>query len=134
MVGPVAPSVAEVKILLAGQLAHLGSAAKIHNLLKRGRHAFSFRTLGAGRVVINWYYLPKGASLKRPRHKPKPELIATATARFTSSRQIKLTIKLTPLGRRMLTGAKHLKLTAQATYTPAGYPKVLVTKRFTLKR
>jgi hypothetical protein len=43
-------------------------------------------------------------------------------------------VKLTPAGKRLLKHSKSLKLTAKATFTPAGEAPVSVERSLTLKR
>ena len=133
LVGPIAPTPAQATALLNQQLYPSGKGATIAALLRTGSYRFSFRTpLGAGRVVINWYYLPRGATLNTSR--PAPVLVAAGNAPFPASAAVKITIKLTPRGKQMLKPGKRLKLTAKGTYTPPGSPSVIATKTFTLKR
>lgn len=128
------PSPAQIKAQLLKQLAPTGKAAKIAALLKRDGYTSFIKTLSAGRVVINWYYLPTGADVNKPNRKPKPVLFATGKASFSKAALVKTTIKLTANGKRMLKATKSVKLTAAGTYTPTGKPTVTVTKRFTLRR
>jgi hypothetical protein len=131
-VGPVAPAPAQIKAQLLTQLSPSGKGAKIATLLKKGGYTLSFKALSAGRVVIDWYYVPKGAKVSTL--KPKPVLVATGKASFSKASLVKLTIKLTQSGKQMLKRAKSLKLTSKGTYTPAGKAAVVATKTITLKR
>jgi hypothetical protein len=124
------PTPAQIKAALLTQLAPSGASAKIVALVRNGGYSFSFRELSAGRVVIDWYYLPKGANI----NKPKAVLVATGNAKFSKAGQGKLSIKLIAAGGRMLKTAKSPKLTAKGTYILAGNPAVVATKAFTLKR
>jgi len=45
-----------------------------------------------------------------------------------------ITIKLTPVGKRLLTHARQLMLTAKGTFTPTGKHAIMATKTLTLKR
>ena len=92
----------------------------------------AFRALTAGKAVIAWYYLPKGAHIARA--KPKPVLVASAQKTFTQAATTNITIKLTATGKRLLQHARRLQLTAKATFTPAGQRAITATKTFTLKR
>lgn len=125
-------SAAQIKADLAMQLGPEGKAARIGALLKRGGYTYRFKTLTAGRVVISWYYLPKGTTLSKVM--PKPVLIATGKASFTNPGQVKLTIKLTAQGKRVLRAAKRLSVTAKGIYTLPGQAPVLAIKATTLNR
>lgn len=79
-VGPVAPSVAQVRARLLQHLVPTGKDAKIAAVLKQGGYVYTLRTLrtlSGGRLAIGWFYVPKGSNLNRANHKPKPTLIAT---------------------------------------------------------
>ncbi len=123
---------AQIRAQLFDQLAPTGKGSTIAALLANRGYTFWFHALGGGRVVISWYYLPSGATLSRATL--RPVLVATGKATFLKAGPAKLTIKLTPAGRRMLTAAKRLKLTARGTYTHVGHPSVTARKRFTLSR
>ena len=132
--GPIAPSDAQVRSLLARLLAPVGKAWKIGALLRNGGYTTSFKTLGGGRLTIEWYYLPKGAFLTHPKHRPFPILFAGGSARFSAATPVKLKIRLTASGRRMLSSAKSLRLTARGTYTPTGGLAVTTIRTITLTR
>ena len=110
------------------------SAARIGALLKHGGYTYSLRTLSGGRMTIAWYYLPKAATLNRPNRKPKPILAAAGNTRFAKPAAVSITMKLTKSGKRILTHARRLQLTAKGTYTPTGHASVTATEKLTLKR
>jgi hypothetical protein len=66
--------------------------------------------------------------------KPTPVLLAVGKATFSAAATVKLTIKLTANGTRLLQHAKRLKLTAKGTFTPTATHAVVATKTFTLTR
>jgi hypothetical protein len=127
---PPAPTAGQIKALLLKQLALSGRAAKIGAILQRGGYSFSFRALSAGRVVVSWYYLPKGAHIA----KGKPVLVATAKHTFTTAATAKITIKLTTTGKQLLKHAQRLKLTAKGTFTPTSKHAIVATKTLKLTR
>ena len=115
-----APGRQRIAAALGKVLTPASKAAKIGAVLKRG-YSVSFTAPGAGRLVISWYRIPKGAHLAR---KLQPVLIASGTAKFAAVTTQKLVIRLTANGKRLLRSARSVKLTAKATFT----------KGFTLKR
>jgi hypothetical protein len=133
-IAPIAPSAAQIKASLLRQLAPHGNAAKIAVLLKQHGYVLTFTALTAGKLVIDWYYLPAGAHLTRAKPKPKPVLLAAGKATFSQAGTQTLTITLTANGKRQLKHAKRLKLTTKGTFTPAGKPAIVTTKIFTLTR
>jgi trypsin len=130
--GPIAPSSAHIKASLAGEITPHGEAAGIAALMKNGGYVLSFRALSAGKVVIDWYYLPSGAHLASG--KPKPVLVAVGKATFTRAGTLQITIELTANGKRMLKHAKRLTLTAKGAFTSTAQPAVVSIKKFTLTR
>ena len=114
------------------QITPRGQAAKIAALLKSHEYVLSFKALSAGRVVIDWYYLPTGAHLASA--KPRPVLIADGRATFSRAGTLKLKIKLTAKGKQLLKHAKRLKLTAKGTFTPTGKHAIVATRKFMLTR
>lgn len=124
------PSAAQSRALLAGLLVPTGKNAKIGALLKRGGYAISFKALSAGRLVISWYLVPKGAHLASA----KPLLLAVGRLSFTQPGMSSFSIKLTAAGRSRLSHATQLRLTAKGVLTPNGSGAVDSTRSFTLKR
>ena len=72
---------AQIKAALARLLTPHGKTAKIAALLTKGSYLLSFKALTAGRAVIAWYFVPKGAHVARA----KPVLVATGAASFAGS-------------------------------------------------
>jgi adhesin/invasin len=132
-VGPVAaagPTTGQVKAALVKGLAASGPGAKIPQLLKHAGYVVSFTTPSAGHLVISWYFVPKGARLAKAR---KPTLVATASVIFHKQGKTKVKITLTGEGRKLLKGAKHVKLTAKGSFTPAGGTTTITTQTINLK-
>jgi hypothetical protein len=123
------PTIAQLKASLRSQLTPTGKTAKIAALLRRG-YAIAFTALGRGAVVIDWYYLPKGAHLASR----KPVLVAAGTRTFKTAGTLTITIKLTTTGRRLLKHARRIRLTAKGTFTAVAAPAISATKTFTLTR
>jgi hypothetical protein len=129
------PTVQDTRAALAKLLKQLGVGAKFGPLLHSGGYRLTFGAPAAGKLTIGWYLVPAGAHLATAKHKhAKPTLIATGTATASQPGNVKLTVKLTRAGRTRLRHARRLKLTARATFTPAGGAAVTATATFTLKR
>ena len=133
MAGPIFPNAAQIGALLLGELTPAGRAATLPRVLAHAGYTGSYRTLSSGRLTIDWYDVPKGATFTRARA-PKPVLIATGSTRFTTATIIKLTIKLTAAGKHTIKSSTRLTLTAKGTYAPTGRPAVTTTRTFTLSR
>jgi hypothetical protein len=130
----VIPSSAQIKASLLHAITPHGRAARIVELVRKRRYALSLKAITAGRVVIEWYYLPRGAHLASGKAKPQAVLVAVGKATFSRAGTSKVMIKLSVRGTRLLKQAKRLRLTALGTFTPATRHAVTATKRFTLLR
>ena len=115
-----AVSAAQIKSRLYKQLAVSRAAARVSAILKHDGYTFSFQAPTAGRVVIRWYDA-RGA------------LVATGKARFATAGPIKITLRLTAAGKRILKTAKRLKLTARASYTQSSGLRLLANRTLRLR-
>jgi hypothetical protein len=118
------PTRAQIRALLLSQITPRGRAGRIGSLLSHG-YRLSFRALTAGTAKVAWYRVRKGR---------KPVLIASGRRRFAAAGRATLTVRLAAAGRRQLRRARHLKLTAKGTFTPAPGAPVTATRTFTLRR
>jgi hypothetical protein len=134
-VGPIALSAAGVRALFGKHLNPGGKAAKIAAVLKKGGYSLPFTAPTAGKLVISWYQVPKGAHIAnvKPRANAKPVLAATGSRRFFQGSTNTITIRLTVAGKKLLKRAKSLKLTARGIFTPIGTIAVVATTTFTLR-
>ncbi len=126
-------SIAQISAALSDGLTPTGKGAKIAALFKAGGFTITFKALEAGSVVIDWFEVPAGGKLAK-KHKAKPVPVASGQAVFESAGAAKIKIKLTAAGKHLLRRAKHVKLTARGTFTPAGGQGVSVTRAFVLTR
>jgi hypothetical protein len=127
------PSTGQIKAALRGVLTPKGKLARISALLRHGGYTFKFNAPSAGKLVIQWYQVPKGAHLARKR-KPRPVLVASVTISVSKAGTIKVKVKLTGKGRRLLKHAKKLKLTAKDSFKPSGSSATTMRKAFILRR
>jgi trypsin len=121
----------QIQTLLAKELTPTGKGAKIASLLKAGGWTITFEALEAGIAVLQYYQLPPGAKLAKAN--AKPVLVAAGRASFSAAGTMKLKVKLTSAGKRLLKHRRGRKLTAKGTFTPAGEGPVSATKTFVLK-
>ncbi|MGO9899079.1 MAG: InlB B-repeat-containing protein [Solirubrobacteraceae bacterium] len=120
-------SAAQIKVVLAGEIAPSGKLATIQAILKSGGFAFAaFKVPEAGSAVLSWYQA----------HGSKLTLIATGKLTLSKAGTGKLTVKLTAAGHKLLKKANSLKLklTGQSTFTPSGQPAVSPSATFTLRK
>jgi hypothetical protein len=119
----------------AGLAASLGSSsgASITTLLKQSQYTLSYQALESGSLLIQWYEIPAGAHLAK-KAKAKPVLVASGEVSVPASGKYAVHIRLTSAGKKLLKSSSHLKLIAQATFTPAGGAPITTTKTFTVAK
>ena len=126
-------SKASVRAALAAILRPRGRQGRIGQLLRERGYIVRFNAPSAGRLVIDWYYLPHGEHHAKDK-KPRQILVATTTARLRKAGVVPVKIKLTQRGRSLLAHARHERLTVQASFTPAGQPAVRASRVISLSR
>ena len=123
---PAGPTVAQVNAALTKALSAFNRGVKLASLLKSGGFRVAFTAPSAGRLVLAWYFLPKGASLpggeSRSAKKPtaKPVLVAIARVTFRRAGKVTPRVALTGRGRQLLKNATQVRLTVEATFVPIG--------------
>jgi hypothetical protein len=129
----VVASIAQIEKLVVTAIVPRGMAASTGVLLGAGKYRVRLETPAAGRLVINWYYLPNGAHLPAAARAPAPELVATGKVTFHHKGTRTVTIALTATGRRLLQAPKRLTVTARGAFTPAGGHPLVANRNFTLR-
>jgi hypothetical protein len=131
-------TVSELEAAIVKQLAPSGNAATIAKLLKKGSFGSTLKVPVAGTAVIDWYYLPKGATLAEKPTKAskarKPVLVASGKVSVSSAQTVTVKMALTESGRRLLRSAKKIRLTAKCIFTPSGDSAITTYKTFQLIR
>jgi hypothetical protein len=102
-------------------------------LLRWGTYGMRLRSPGPGTAVVNWFYLPPGASLTR-KSKHHPVLIAAGKRTFAAAQTLTIKLHLTSEGRRLLKRVTRIRLTATCTFTPVGHAPGGGLTTFELKR
>lgn len=133
---PTTATAAQILSALSGQLTHAQQRARIASLLKHGDYTFGFAAPAAGTLELAWYQVPKGAhvaSVKRAAAKPKPVLVASATATFSGAATKVVKLRLTNAGRHLLERSpKRITLTVKGVFVRPGLPSVTWMKTFVL--
>jgi hypothetical protein len=124
------PSAAVLKARLLAEITPTGKRATITAILKHRGYPLAFSALSGGRVVIDWYQIPKNDVTSGA----QPILVATAKTTLTRAGTGTTHVTLTAAGTRLLKTSKLLKLIAEATFTPTSRYAVLASKSFSLKR
>ncbi len=112
------------------QMIPKGNAARISELLRKGGATLSFKALDAGKLVIRWRTVPVRVRGRRT----KAILVAEGRRTFERSGTRTVNVKLTKAGRRVLRGARRVRLTATGTFTRKGRKPVTGTKAFVVTR
>ena len=132
-VGPVTsagPTPHQVKAALVKALKR-SAKASIRQLLGNDADTLAFSAPSPGRLAISWYLVQKG------HHRPKATQrlrVAAANVIIRRPGTLKVRITLTGSGRRVLERSSHLKLAANATFTPAGGTTTNATMSITLRK
>jgi hypothetical protein len=125
------PTRAQIRAVLRGALLPIGRAARIRTLLKRHGYTATFNAPTAGKIVIEWFRPASGATAAKA---TKSRIVAIDNARFAKAGWVRITIRLTAAGARMLKHARSVTLTAEGTYTPAGASSDTATRTIRLRR
>lgn len=125
----------EILAYLAKVLTPSGAAAKLHALLHAGGFAFTFAAPESGELKVAWYLVPRGAHVVNVAHAAKPLLVASGHVSAGAAGNVRLRVALTAQGRSLLKSAKRsVRLTAVASFAPAGAPAAGRSAAFTLPR
>lgn len=124
---------AQIAALLLKEITPSGNAAKAAKIRKAGDYSLVFKALEAGTAVIDWYQVPTGAKLAK-KSTPKPVLVASGHATFSTAGTATINLKLTAAGKRILRSKSRVKLTARCSFTPPGQPSITVAERFAIRR
>jgi PKD domain len=121
-----APTAARIRALLAEQLSPPPQAARLSSLLRHRGYSFEFPAPTAGRLQIRWY-LHSHARRKRV-------LIAAGSRMCAAAGIIKVSVRLTSDGKRVLRQLGSVLVTGKATFTPTGKRPVFAMRTFKLLR
>jgi hypothetical protein len=127
------PSPQQVRSALGGLLSLSGSGAKIPKLLHNGGYSASFTAPSAGRLVVDWYFVPKGAHIAKA-GKAKPVLVASLNKGLGHAGKTPIRIKLSRHGHKLLQGRKREGLTIQASFKPNGESAATRSRRITVTK
>jgi hypothetical protein len=125
---PSRPTVRQLRARLAAHLFPKGKSAKIGALLKAGGATLRFAFQWPGRLVVQWFTVPRRGS------RAKPVLVAKGIKVFKDQRSGSIKVRLTAAGKRLLRRSKRLTLTSSGSFTPVGGKKVTARRTFTLRR
>lgn len=126
-------SASQVAALIGRQLTLTARKSRIASLLKSGGFELSLRPPSPGTATVGWYHL---ASLRAAHGKAilSRTLIAIGTRVFPTTRPAMLKLRLTAAGRRLLTTASSVAITATCVFTPRGGAAIRSSAAFRLRR
>ncbi len=111
------------------RLAPEGMPATTATVLAVG-YSFSLHAIRPGRLTIDWYYMRKEIE-----GRPGPVLVGAGRADPTRGGPLRLALKLTATGKRLLRShSSPLQLTAKGSFAVNGGETVTATRPFTLGR
>jgi len=103
-------STKQIRAALAAILRPHGPRGRIGQLLRHSGYTVRFDAPEPGRLVISWYHTSARRRL----------LVAHDAMTLDLAGPVTVTIHLTGPGRSLLRHAQHLRLTAEARFTPIG--------------
>jgi hypothetical protein len=122
--GSVTVSAAKVRALLRRMLSVHGKAGTIRGVLNHAGYSFGFAAPSSGRLVVAWYFTPKHG---------RKTLVSEVTLVYHTSGRATAKVVLTSQGRRLLSGARQIQLTATGAFTPTGRHAIRSSKSITLR-
>lgn len=124
---------AEIKRLLARQLAPLGKKASISSLLEHGGLGMGFKLPEAGALSVGWYLVRPSAKMAKTT-RDKPILVAAGQAKLAAAAATIVEVRLTAQGRKLLRHATKIDLEARGAFATKGETGVSAARKFTLER
>jgi hypothetical protein len=117
-------STTRIRAALAAILRPHGRRALIGELLRHSGYTVRFHAPERGRLVVAWYHVTPHRRL----------LVAHAALTLHRAGPVTVRIRLTTHGRALLRHAQHLRLTAEARFTPVAGRTVHAARRVRLAR
>jgi hypothetical protein len=121
-----APTSSQVNSLSAILVPH-GAAARIYALLRHGGFTFTWDAPSAGRLSITWTQVSASRGHRRT------IVVAKGTRYFGSAGRVRVTVSLTPAGRRLLRSARRVKVDVRAIFTPSRGPSAMAATSSVLR-
>jgi hypothetical protein len=124
------PSASQLSTSLATLLGPSGRPGKLAAIRKAAGYTFNFKSLEAGQVTVHWYgFYTTGRGKHRKQHKA---LIASVTKKNIPTGLIKITMRLTATGKKLLKTYRQLRVTSQLSFTAAGQKPTKKSRNFNL--
>jgi hypothetical protein len=127
------PSAAQVRSLIEQALSLSGRVARLASLIRLGAFSTTFKAPGAGTLTIDWYLIRAGAH-SASAARAKRVLVASGHRAVTAPGVTRVSIKLTPAGRRALRGSRRVTLAATGSFSAPGQQTVTASRTIVLSR
>jgi Fibronectin type III domain len=111
---------------LSGLLAPKGKPSHLKQLRKTHGYTFTFKPLESGKASVRWNHITGRGKHKRER------LVGSGSVTTSGNAAVKVHVKLTALGRRLVKSSHKLRLTATVLFG-SGTTSVTETHTFTLR-
>jgi hypothetical protein len=121
--GPVQPTKAAIIHALGGVLAVRGRGATRRALLKAGGYRLTFAPPGPGALTVTW----------RTRNRHRSVAVGGGGAHSHTSGAVRIEVRLSATGRRLLRRSGRHRVTAVASFTPLGGVPVTRTATFEIR-
>jgi hypothetical protein len=128
----VGPPNSAIHTPLVHAMTPTGKGARLSAVRSGHGYVFTFSAVLPGRLVVRWFYLPKGTHLGQAYGKVLPILVASATTLVRRSHRVRVKMTVSAAGRTQLAGKSVIKLAGQGSFSPSGRPSVTAVVRFTL--
>jgi Trypsin len=127
------PSAAQIRSLIEHALNLSGRMGRIASLIRLGGVSTTFTAPEAGTLTIDWYLIRAGAH-SASAARAKRVLVASGHRAVTAPGVTRVSIRLTPAGRRELRGGRRVTLTATGSFSAAGQQTVTASRTIVLSR
>jgi hypothetical protein len=122
LLGSPFPSVHSFDALIRAQLTPRGEGARRARVLRSRRFITAYTLPSQGTLMVRW--------MTRGHHR---SLIATGTTRFTQGQTRQVALRLTRIGRTLLSTLRRVPVEAEATFVAARRLRPAATSEFTLR-
>lgn len=120
----------QLKTLLRRQLVPRGKSSRIGALIRHGGYSLHVRAATAGRLQMTWY-----ASPDRFAHAGGRKLkVASGSRSYASTARLRIRVRLTRSGKRLLKRSRRLQVTVATSFTPTGERSIHTSMRFIVHR
>ena len=126
------PTRTQIQALLRSDMTPHGSSAPIGKLLRNRGFSLSLNPPTPGSIRIRWLFRPTAGSC--PGGRVRPVLIARGQSDLAETESATIPLTLTNAGATILRHHDHLRVTAEAIFSPLDRQTFTTTRTFVLRR